>query len=86
MAKRLNPHRRLLAAQARALMGVRMEQSAAHGAEMAKLQQGHVRSAISRSNPLRHRKYVIRPHSKFGNEPPVRRRIPGSAKVNRTIV
>lgn len=42
MGKRLNPHRRLLAAQARALMGQRLTQSAINGADMAKLQQGNV--------------------------------------------
>lgn len=47
MSKRLNPHRRLLQAQARALNGARVEQSAAHGVEMAKLQQGNVRSGLS---------------------------------------
>lgn len=46
MSKRLNPHRRLLAAQARVLADARLQQSAASGAEMAKLQQGRVRCAL----------------------------------------
>lgn len=50
MGKRLNPHRRLLAKQAQALAGARLEQSALHGAEMAKLQQGRVRSHMGRGN------------------------------------
>ena len=51
MSKRLNPHRRLLAAQARALNEQRLVQSAVEGADMAKLQQGRVRSHMSRGNP-----------------------------------
>ena len=47
MSKRLNPHRRLLAAQARVLVDARLAQSAAQGADMAKLQQGRVRSPLT---------------------------------------
>ena len=47
MAKRLNPHRRLLAKQAEALKAARLEQSQAHALEMAKLQQGAVRSTLA---------------------------------------
>jgi hypothetical protein len=50
MGKRLNPQRRLRQAQAKALAAVRLEQSAANAAEMAKLQQGPVRSGM-RGNP-----------------------------------
>lgn len=46
MSKRLNPHRRLLQAQARALNSARTVQSETHGVEMAKLQQGLVRSGL----------------------------------------
>lgn len=48
---RLNPHRRLLKAQAAALAAVRMEHSAAHGVEMSMLQQGVVRSHMAWGNP-----------------------------------
>lgn len=51
MGKRLNPHRRLLAAQARALNEQKQMQSAVNGADMAKLQQGVVRSHMARGNP-----------------------------------
>lgn len=47
MSKRLNPHRRLLAAQARVLADARLEQSRANGVDMAKLQQGRVRSPLT---------------------------------------
>jgi hypothetical protein len=47
MSKRLNPHRRLLAAQAKALAAERSVQSAVNGADMAKLQQGRVRSPLT---------------------------------------
>lgn len=50
MSKRLNPHRRLLAKQEQALTGARMAQSVAQGADMAKLQQGAVRSHMGRGN------------------------------------
>lgn len=45
MAKRLNPHRRLLARQAATLNMVKVERSKAHDAEMQRLQQGPVRSS-----------------------------------------
>ena len=47
MSKRPNPHRRLLAKQARVLLDVRLAQSAANGEDMAKLQQGRVRSPLN---------------------------------------
>lgn len=50
MSKRPNPHRRLLAQQARALADARLEQSRLAGADMAKLQQGAVRSHMGRGN------------------------------------
>lgn len=84
MGKRLNPHRRLLAAQAALLQRMRV-----HGneADAGKLQEGRVRSSVaadaSKSGLRRHLKYQTRPHSKFGDEPPERPVIPGSAKVNR---
>lgn len=80
MAKRLNPHRRLLARQA----AIRQAMARFGNAEDAgKLQQGVVRSPMARSNPLRHRKHMARPHSKFGDEPPPRPVIPGSQRINR---
>lgn len=45
MAKRLNPHRRLLARQAALLNSAKLERSRAHDAEMSKLQRGAVRSS-----------------------------------------
>ena len=45
MAKRLNPHRRLLAKQAALLNSAKLAQSKAHDAEMKLLQQGAVRSS-----------------------------------------
>jgi hypothetical protein len=52
MGKRTNPHRRLLAKQAQALAAERLVQSATNGAEMAKLQQGRVRSPLDREVQL----------------------------------
>jgi hypothetical protein len=46
MSKRVNPHRRLLAAQARVLADARLEQSRVNGVDDAKLQQGIVRSHL----------------------------------------
>jgi len=82
MGNRLNPHRRLLKAQARVMIDVRLKQSAANGVEDAKLQQGRVRSSL---DPLRSRatwyKPMVRPHSSVGDEP---ERAPrASAKVYR---
>lgn len=51
MSKRLNPHRRLLAAQAKLIREQKQVQSAVQGADMAKLQQGVVRSHMARGNP-----------------------------------
>lgn len=48
---RLNPHRRLLARQAAILTDQRKVQSAVNGVDMAKLQQGAVRSHMGRGNP-----------------------------------
>lgn len=45
MAKRLNPHRRLLAKQAALLVAARKVQSANSDADMSRLQQGRVRSS-----------------------------------------
>jgi hypothetical protein len=87
MGKRLNPHRRLLADQAALLQ--RMWK---HGneADAGKLQEGRVRSGISPDNSKsglrRHLKYKARPHSKFGDEPPERPSIPGTARLNRTVI
>lgn len=47
MSKRVNPHRRLLAAQAQLLADARLEQSRVNGVDMAKLQQGRVRSPLA---------------------------------------
>lgn len=47
MGKRLNPHRRLLAKQAQALAAERLVQSVVNGEDMAKLQQGRVRSPLN---------------------------------------
>lgn len=47
MSKRLNPHRRLLAAQAKVIRDARLFQSELNGADMAKLQQGRVRSPLN---------------------------------------
>lgn len=50
MSKRRNPHRRLLAAQAALIREQKQVQSAVQGADMAKLQQGAVRSHTGRGN------------------------------------
>jgi hypothetical protein len=87
MGKRLNPHRRLLAAQAALLQRMRK-----HGneADAGKLQEGRVRSSVAADNSKqglrRHIKYKSRPHSKFGDEPPDRPSIPGTARLNRTVI
>lgn len=47
MGKRLNPHRRLLAKQAALLNEHKQVQSVVQGADMAKLQQGRVRSPLA---------------------------------------
>jgi hypothetical protein len=80
MAKRLNPHRRLLAKQAALRNAVQLE---AGDVDAGKLQKGRVRSPLAKTNPRRQYKYLVRPHSKFGDEPPDRPIIPGSAKLNR---
>lgn len=87
MGKRLNPHRRLLAAQA--ALRARL-QVYGNAADAGKLQEGRVRSSVapdtSKQGLRRHLKYKARPHSKFGDEPPERPRIPGSARLNRTVI
>lgn len=47
MSKRLNPHRRLLGKQAALIRDAKLAQSATQGADMAKLQQGAVRSPLN---------------------------------------
>ena len=86
MAKRLHPHRRLLARQAALKHAVQVE----HGRDAdVGLQQGRVRSSLARGTRPKNRvapelvKYAVRPHSKFGDEPPERPVIPGSQKLGR---
>lgn len=63
MGNRVNPHRRLLAAQA----ALKRELQSGYDPDGGKLQQGRVRCALTRQ--ARWIKPALRPHSKFGDEP-----------------